>query len=43
MRCLKRFVAREVFRDLRIPRVLVHPFRLNPYTDSGVFVHPAGG
>jgi hypothetical protein len=25
---------------LRIPRVFVHPFRLNLYTRSGVFVHP---
>jgi len=21
------------------PEVFVHPFRTNPYTDSGVFVH----
>ena len=28
---------------VRIPRILVHPFRLNSYTDSGVFVHPGGG
>ena len=26
---------------LRIPEVFVHPFRLNPYTHSGVFVHPS--
>ena len=26
----------------RAPEVFVHPFRSNPYTDSGVFVHPAG-
>jgi hypothetical protein len=24
------------------PVVFVHPFRLNPYSDSGVFVHPPG-
>ena len=29
--------------EVRIPRVFVHPFRLNPYTRSGVFVHPGGG
>lgn len=27
---------------VRAPEVFVHPFRSNPYTDSGVFVHPAG-
>ena len=26
--------------QMRIPRVFVHPFRLNLYTRSGVFVHP---
>ena len=25
---------------VRIPMVFVHSFRLVPYTDSGVFVHP---
>ena len=25
---------------LRAPGVFVHPFRLIPYTHSGVFVHP---
>jgi non-heme chloroperoxidase len=26
--------------DLLIPADFVHPFRRNPYSDSGVFVHP---
>ena len=26
--------------SLRIPMVFVHSFRLIPYSDSGVFVHP---
>jgi hypothetical protein len=26
---------------VRIPGVFVRAFRLNPYTDSGVFVHPS--
>ena len=26
--------------SLSNPEVFVHPFRSNPYTDSGVFVHP---
>jgi hypothetical protein len=30
----------ELSAMLRIPRVFVHPFRLNLYTRSGVFVHP---
>jgi len=25
------------------PEVFVHRFRLNPYTGSGVFVHPCRG
>jgi integrase len=43
-RCRERARACEVSlpESVRIPRVFVHPFRLNPYTDSGVFVHPGG-
>jgi len=28
--------------QLMAPVVFVHPFRSNPYSDSGVFVHPPG-
>jgi hypothetical protein len=30
-------------RRVTIPEVFVHPFRWNPYTHSGVFVHPGAG
>ncbi len=33
-------LARTIEANLRAPEVFVHPFRLIPYTRSGVFVHP---
>ncbi len=33
-------IAREKVRQVTAPEVLVHPFRWNWYTHSGVLVHP---
>jgi hypothetical protein len=35
-------LACTLLADLRIPIESVHPFRSNPYSGSGVFVHLAG-
>jgi hypothetical protein len=33
----------QLLGHVTIPEVFVHPFRSNPYTHSGVFVHPGAG